>query len=340
MCGYAFFQARRLPPVFIEAVCRFVAGTQYVDLPDRMDRHFFRGDTISRWSRSGFPEQRMELELSSKPFIKIDRTMCAEKLNFPLRTPFALVAAIIVTVFQLNLGIIVTWAGPPFVTDDPEPVEYRHWEIYLASEHAKDKDGWSGTAPHFEVNYGAWPNLQLHLIAPLAYVNPNAGPSHYGFGDMELGVKFRFLQETDRLPQVGTFPQIEVPTGNHTRGLGNGRAQIFLPIWFQKSWGPWTSYGGGGYWINPGLENKNYWLVGWEVQRDLSKSITLGAEMFHATPTMRGEGNRTGFNVGTILNFTDEHHLLFSTGRDIHGDNRFSTYIAYQLTLGPREDKK
>jgi hypothetical protein len=25
-------------------------------------------------------------------------------------------------------------AGPPFLTDDPEPVEYRHWEVYVASQ--------------------------------------------------------------------------------------------------------------------------------------------------------------------------------------------------------------
>jgi len=234
----------------------------------------------------------------------------------------------------------ISFAAPPFVTDDPEPVEYRHWEIYLASQHAKDKDGWSGTAPHFEVNYGAWPNLQLHLIAPLAYVKPDDGPSHYGFGDLELGAKYRFIQESDWRPMVGTFPIFDLPTGNSSRGLGSGHLRTFLPIWLQKSWGPWTSYGGGGYWINPGSENKNYWFFGWQVQRDLSKVITLGAEIFYNTPTTNGEGGRTGFNVGTIVNFTDEHHLLFSAGRDIHGQNRFSTYIAYQLTFGPREEKK
>ena len=250
---------------------------------------------------------------------------------------------IFLLMFFLWLTPVLTetaFAGPPFLTDDPEPVEYRHWEIYLASQHAKDKDGWSGTAPHFEVNYGALPNLQLHLIAPLAYVKPNDGSSNYGLGDMELGVKFRFIQETDWLPQVGIFPLIEVPTGNSSRSLGNGKAQGFLPLWFQKSLGPCTIYGGGGYWFNPGSENKNYWFFGWQVQRDLSKAITLGTEMFYTTPPARGEGGRTGFNVGTIVNFTDEHHLLFSAGRDIHGQTRFSAYIAYQLTLGPHKEKK
>jgi len=251
-----------------------------------------------------------------------------------------LLPATVMGLFSLVLSPMVAWAGPPFVTDDPEPVEYRHWEFYLASQDAKNKEGWSGTAPHFEVNYGALPNLQLHMIAPLAYAKPNDGSARYGFGDLELGAKYRFIQETDWRPQVGTFTMLEVPTGSSSKGLGSGQVRAFLPIWLQKSWGPWQSYGGGGYWINPGSENKDYWFFGWQVQRELSKVITLGAEVFCNTPTAREEGGRTGFNVGTIVNFTDEHHLLFSTGRDIHGQNRFSVYVAYQLTIGPQEEKK
>ncbi len=146
-------------------------------------------------------------------------------------------AFLFLTVFLWLVSAFAATAfgGPPFVTDDPEPVEYRHWEIYLASQHAKDKDGWSGTAPHFEINYGAWPNLQLHLIAPLAYSKPNDGPSHYGFGDLELGAKYRFIQEADWRPMVGTFLIFDLPTGSSSRGLGSGHLRTFFPIWLQKS---------------------------------------------------------------------------------------------------------
>jgi hypothetical protein len=283
---------------------------------------------------------RLKRMMHCKPFPSNDRVICVAKHNRGVKIILWLLPTIGVVVFQFAFGLFVAWAGPPFVTDDPEPVEYRHWEFYLASQDAKDKDGWSGTAPHFEVNYGALPNLQLHLIVPLAYVRPNDGSSHYGFGDLELGAKYRFIQEGDWWPMVGAFPIVDLPTGNSSLGLGSGHYRAFFPIWFQKSLSPWQSYGGGGYWINPGSGNKNYWFLGWQVQRELSKAITLGGEVFYNTPTQRAEGGRTGFNVGTIVNFTDEHHLLFSAGRDIHGQNRFSTYIAYQLTIGPREEKK
>ena len=191
------------------------------------------------------------------------------------------------------------------------------------------------TAPHVEINYGAIPNLQLHLIAPMVNVNPAGVKAHYGYGDTELGAKYRFIQETDWCPMVGTFPLLEVPTGKSSEGLGNGAAQVFLPIWLQKSWEPWTTYGGGGYWINPGQGNQNFWFFGWVLQRDISKKLTLGAEVYHRTPPFEDGESDTGFNVGAFINFTETQHLIFSAGRDFSGPNRFSYYVAYQLTFGP-----
>jgi hypothetical protein len=40
------------------------------------------------------------------------------------------------------------------------------------------------------------------------------GPTTYGPGDTELGVKYRFVHESDTLPQVGAFPLMELPTAN------------------------------------------------------------------------------------------------------------------------------
>ena len=230
---------------------------------------------------------------------------------------------------------LTVMAGPPFRTDDPEPVEYKHWEVYVASQGSVDRDETSLTAPHIEVNYGIFPNVQVHLIAPFKYVKPEVEPSQYGFADMEFGAKFRFIQETDLCPQVGAFPIVVLPTGDKVKGLGSGEIQAFLPLWVQKSRGPWKTYGSGGYWINPGNANKNYWFFGWEVQRDLSKYFTFGAEVFHQTPSEVGGDSSTGFNVGGIINFTDQHHLLISAGRDFSGPNHFTCYVAYQLTFGP-----
>jgi hypothetical protein len=226
-------------------------------------------------------------------------------------------------------------AGPPFVTDDPEPVEQHHWEVYLSSVIAHDVSDTTGTLPHVEINYGAAPNLQLHLIAPYAFDRPAGQPALRGLGDIELGAKYRFVEETERRPMVGIFPLLELPTGDATRGLGGGHYRLFLPVWFQKSWGSgWTSYGGGGYWLNPGAGNRDYWLFGWEVQRDLSERLTVGGEIVQTTAPTVGAASDLSFNLGGQINFDEGHHLLFSAGRSFRGSTQFMGYLGYQWTFG------
>ena len=251
-----------------------------------------------------------------------------------------LVMLTVAALFVLSIIATSSWAGPPFRTDDPETVDYKHGEFYVATTFTDNVGAANGTAPQFEFNYGILPNVQLHVIIPFAFNKMHGGPTAYGFGDLELGVKYRFVNIEDSHFMVGTFPLVEAPTGDSDRGLGGGHTQFFIPVWIQKNWGEWTTYGGGGWWRNPGAYNKDYWFFGWEVQRDLSKTVTLGAELFTQTKTTNDGDYEIGFNVGAIINITDDHHILFSVGRDFHGDNKFSTYLAYQYTYGPREEKK
>jgi hypothetical protein len=250
-------------------------------------------------------------------------------MRFANTTRGLLVFVLCFAIFQSAQG------GPPYVTDDPEPVDYQHWEFYVASIQADAKGDWSGTAPHFEVNYGAAPNLQLHVIAPLAYDSPPQGAAHYGAGDLELGAKYRFVQETNGWPMIGTFPLVQLPTGSKRNNLGTGHTQVFVPIWLQKSWESWTAYGGGGYGINSLSGHDNWGFVGALLQKQVRKNLSIGLEIYHQTlyqPDFPNEG--TAFNLGTVYDFNDFHHLLFSAGRGFDGPIHFQCYVAYQFTFG------
>jgi hypothetical protein len=232
------------------------------------------------------------------------------------------------------------FAGPPFRTDDPEPVDYQHWEFYAAAQYENDGSDLSGTAPHLELNYGVAPNFQLHLLIPDSYSRPKGGPTLFGPGNTELGVKYRFVEEGRYLPMIGAFPLLEIPTGSRTRGLGTGHTQLFFPVWIQKSPGSWTTYGGGGYWINPGTGNRNYWYLGWLLQRDITKYLTIGLEAFHVTPSTTDGEHETGYNAGALVNLSEKHHIIGSAGRDMHGPANFFFYVAYLMTWGPPETGK
>ncbi len=232
-------------------------------------------------------------------------------------------------------------AGPPFETDDPEPVKKGHGEFYVATQDAWTSAGSAGTLPHLELNYGPIRDVQLHVILPLAYVRPEGGgASAYGPGDTELGVKWRFVHEDGPFrgcPQVGTFVQVEAPTGSESRGLGTGHAQTFVPIWLQKSWGAekrrWTTYGGGGRWFRDDAGSRDSWFVGWLVQRQVTDALAVGGELFHATPESVGGSSRTAFNLGGQWDLSVRWHALFSAGRDLSGPNRLAAYAALQLTF-------
>jgi hypothetical protein len=225
-----------------------------------------------------------------------------------------------------------TFAGPPFKTDDPEPVDYLHWEFYIASQQQFERQETNVTSPHFEMNYGIFPNVQFHLLAPLGYVHTLDG-THYGYSDTELGVKYRFVEETKTAPQIGIFPLIELPTGNQNEQLGTGKAQVYLPLWVQKSWGKFTTYAGGGFWYNPGVGQKNWTFEGWELQYDFSEVVTLGGELYHQSADSQNSPSSSGFNLGGFINLNDNDHILFSVGRSMSGTETITGYVGFQLTI-------
>ncbi len=143
----------------------------------------------------------------------------------------------------------------------------------------------SGFAPGLEVDYGVLPNTQLSIIAPLAFDRASGTPFHFGYGDTEIGLKFRVIDQDANgwRPAVAVFPTVDIPTGDSRRGLGTGGARMFQPVWLQKDIGDWTINTGGGYSIKSGFGNKNDWFVGLLVQRKITDQLKIGAEMFHQT---------------------------------------------------------
>ena len=68
-------------------------------------------------------------------------------------------------------------AGPPFVTDDPEPTDTGHFEDYLYTQGAPVSGEAFEPGVGIEIDYGAFANTQLTLTLPL---NPNPGPGGMG----------------------------------------------------------------------------------------------------------------------------------------------------------------
>lgn len=240
----------------------------------------------------------------------------------------------LVITIALGAGLNL-WAGPPFRTDDPEPVALGHAEFYLAGVGSRTSSGQALAAPLLEFNYGILPDLQFHVAAPCAQAKPSGEPWARGYGDTEIGLKYRFVEEHDGVPQIGIFPMVELPTGRAERGLGAGHTAIYLPLWIQKGFGKWTTYGGHGWWRNPGEGQRNWSYSGWLLQREVSEHLTLGGEVFRATAsTLEGQAS-VGWTLGAIVNLNERHHLLMSLGKNLSGPAETHYYLGYQFTFAP-----
>lgn len=230
--------------------------------------------------------------------------------------------------------------GPPFLTDDPVPPEYRHGELNVFATYDETHGGSDTNFPAMEYNYGALPDTQLHIGISYARSSATGGPDEQGLGDVEIGVKYRFIHETDDTPQIAVYPMAMLPTGNASKGLGNSRTWWRLPVWLQKSWGEWTTYGGGGYAINPAEGQKNYVFGGWLLQRNVGERWQLGGEVYARGPDTVAGQSSTVLNFGGSYRFTPDFNLLFSAGHSVSGETHTIAYLGLWWAFGGAEDER
>jgi len=237
--------------------------------------------------------------------------------------------------YKLLINIIIfvlagdhLYSGPPFNTDDPEPAELYHWEFYLSSASIFFHNEAVGTLPHLDMNYGAFKNAHLHLMVPLNYMYDNNNKLKFSYNTTEIGIKYRFLEETFNFPQIGIFPALEIPKSFNMKDI-----QIFLPIWFQKSFDNFTTYGGIGYWINPGEDNLNWMFAGWQVQYKFSDIITQGIELIYHSKQTNDDLEQFSINYGGSININEYFHFLFSAGHSLNGNNCYLAYLGILVTI-------
>ena len=218
-------------------------------------------------------------------------------------------------------------AGPPYVTDDPEPTDLGHWENYtfVSGVHTPgDTSGQTG----FDLNYGGFKNVQLTAVIPLDYDSREVGA-----GNVELAIKYKVLHQSDGTlaPDVSVFPRLFVPLQNSR--FGPDRAQLFLPVWAEKDWGKWSLFGGGGYRFNPGAGERNFWQSGIALTHDISERANLGVEIYHQTPATPDGRDYTGVNAGATYKLADHWTLMGAGGPGVQNARQGGLYDFYFALL-------
>jgi hypothetical protein len=246
-----------------------------------------------------------------------------------LRAGARVLAGALIALFLAPARVL---AGPPYTTDDPEPTDTGHWENRVFVSGLQSPGETFGEAG-LDINYGAAKNLQLTLVAPLAF--DHRSHTEVAPGTVALSAKYKFVHQSDHslVPDVGFFPQIDLPT--QARGFGPTRLGLFLPLWAQKDFGAWSTFGGGGYDINPGPGNRNFILAGWAVTRQVTKRLNLGAEIYHETAQVAGAKALTAVAAGAVYQLTPHFALMASAGPAVQAARQAGQgvfYLALQFT--------
>jgi hypothetical protein len=223
--------------------------------------------------------------------------------------------------------------APPIVALEPQK-----WALAVGGLYTHREGETAGWLPNVEANYAVTDRLQLHAMVPYAYDRLTGGSTNFGVGDIETGVRYRFIDDDPDgwTPAVAVYPLIDLPTGDKNKNLGTGETHAFLPLWFSKRLGPWIPYAGGGYWINPGTFNKNWIFAAAGAVRELSEAWSLTGELFYASASKVGLKDQTGFDVGARYNLTEHHHFVLTVGRGLANadeTNQLTTYVAYVITF-------
>ncbi len=134
----------------------------------------------------------------------------------------------------------------------------------------------------------------------------------------------------------------EIPTGDAERGLGLGKTWYKLPLWAQKSFGPWKTYGGGGEVLVPVKGFRNYPFAGGLLQREVSKKLSLATEIFYHGAISSDSLYATFVDVGGSYMFhgDESYQLLFCYGHSVAGQTEQYAYLGLYWTWGEKKHDK
>ena len=221
------------------------------------------------------------------------------------------------------------WAGPPYTSDDPEPTDFRHFEIYAFTTGTHTIDGTGGQAG-IDFNYGAAPDLQLTAVLPAGFGQPTGDASHIGLGNFQIAAKYRFLHQDGFGLDVSFFPRLFLPSSSSA--VGDIHSSVLLPLWLEKDWGAWTVFGGGGCVISSD-SSENHCLAGGVVTRQLMPKFRLGVEVSYQTAEANGTPSTTALGMGAQYDLTEHYHLMGYVNRGVQNPNETDQYSWYAALL-------
>lgn len=213
-------------------------------------------------------------------------------------------------------------ADSPFFTDDP--LFSPGWEIKLGmvAEHNASADALTG--PILDLNYAVVPTVRLNLTLAGVGIDPDNGPSVYGFGTTDFKVKWRFLEEDPQgwRPAVSVAPRVTIPTASTDRGLSDGFWRAQLPVEFGKTTGNWYHFAEAGYaWaFDSSASDAAFGGIG--TLYNINKHFAVGTELYAVVPLDDSQDYTFLTTLGAIYTFNANWSLKASISQSLRDNTK------------------
>jgi hypothetical protein len=196
--------------------------------------------------------------------------------------------------------------------------------------------------------------LSAFINLPVRFLQPEQGPNHAGFSDLDAGFKFAFFEDADR---VATFQfRTYAPTGDARLGLGThhvslepaalyynrltdrmgleSELRLWVPVGGTDFAGPIVRYGTG---LHYDLYRTPQWLftpvtelVGWTVLDGKESVVPPSGMVF-----VEDAAGQTIVNIklGMRVHYGDRADLYVGYGRPLTGDRWYENIVRVEFRL-------
>ena len=205
----------------------------------------------------------------------------------------------------LALAIIVTaapaWAGRPLTTEDTGTLDPGVVELEVGLDYVRTRaeDAVFFPGP-LAFNIGILPRLEATVATLALVVDPADGPSRAGVGDSAVRLKYRLVDETERMPALMAAVAARLPTGDPDRGLGERGVDVQALAIASKTVGPVTLTMNAGYLFATHDRDGDAVDVNASVEAVVTRAWSLVGEVVSELATTSRAADRVVLRAGTV----------------------------------------
>ena len=170
-------------------------------------------------------------------------------------------------------------AGRPLDTEDTTVLDPGVAELEAGLELSRGDDG-RALGGRLVAAVGVFPGLEARIEASVLASDPRGQSWRAGAGDSLIGLKYRLLADSSHAPAVLLAAAARLPTGDDTRGLGEGTPAVVALAAVSHRWGPLTLTANAGYVFEANGRADDAVLAGLAAERQLAFGWTLVGEVF------------------------------------------------------------